>query len=141
MPDFTVIEGGGQGGGGSDSTEDYHAGDARYHFRNLIVEILRALPRGDDQRCRVGQELVAFMEHLSKTTAPLGAIIDPVISDIHKNICRDENSIEHYRLLYSVVRSALQVAAEASCHDNAAHGRCSQREQKLENSIEWFARK
>jgi hypothetical protein len=56
MPDLTVIEGGGQG----QPSPDYEAERAEYAFQTHIIELLRALSRGDDYGSRVGQALLDF---------------------------------------------------------------------------------
>jgi hypothetical protein len=51
---FTVIAGGSRG------REPPGVLQARNHFRQLVVELLRAIARGDDYESRVTRELLEF---------------------------------------------------------------------------------
>jgi hypothetical protein len=80
VPDFTVIEGGGRGRG------DFH--NTRYHLRRLIVELLRALARGNDHDQRIRTELSAFLDEAQTSAAPIDQVIADVISENARRLDR-----------------------------------------------------
>jgi hypothetical protein len=83
MADFTVIEGGGSG------PPENEAVDAGRAFRMMIVEVLRALARGDDPEERIASLLVDFTRHASSMKTPLSSVIADVISELHEEVIRE----------------------------------------------------
>lgn len=106
MPRPTDIDDGGNG--------DHHDEWARRHLLSLIVEILRAVARGDDRQYRVEEQLMRFLERVTQMSAPLHDIIQKTVEAAHdrsvavryNRVCDTENSIR------SIVRAALRLAAE-----------------------------
>jgi hypothetical protein len=127
---FTVIEGGGQ------RPPDRHAGAARYHFQQAIIEILRALARGYDAENRISAHLSEFLRHTAKADASFEAIVGDAIAESNKEI--DHREAGHFSEQESetIVLRALQVAAEAIATDPAAKGRLSRRRSELRSAIE-----
>jgi hypothetical protein len=129
MPDFTVIEGGGRG------PPDYDGPMAVTAFKELAIEILRAMVRGNDSQGRVSRNVAKLFNHLEKTRADPDQLIEEAIKDL--NACIDTDpEFDLSRGLERIVQASLQVAAESCCTDNAAQGRTSKRRQALEARIE-----
>ncbi len=131
---FTVIPGGGR------EREPPGVLQARRHFRQLIVELLRAIARGDDYESRVARELLEFTDHAVASKAPLRTIIDPVLADLQKRIAPEQKDItSHYmRQISDIVFASLQVAAEVGCTDGFAKARLSGRTSALEADIKEY---
>src|SRR5712691_265869 len=113
-------------------------GQARHHLHLLIVEILRAVARGDDLQGRVTRELVAFIECAGKTQTPLPTIVDDVITELHKDIVPQRDVPDYQDEIEDIVLASLRVAAEACCHDPAASARRLQREHILKSRVESY---
>lgn len=111
---------------------------ARQHFMSLIVEIFRAVERGDDRDNRVHEKLVYFCLEVSKSTTPHSEIIRDAIQSAYRSAI-DPYSKEmsnHEMEMRSIIGSALQVAAETMCNDCCARARASRRKEELRVSIE-----
>lgn len=134
MPNFTVIEGGGKGKDDGDSS--FAVAVAQGMVATLIVEILRSIVNGRDDRHRVSRILRDLPEHLAKAAVPLPAIVQPVFADANKFIRDHETDVDLE--IAEVVFAALRVAAEQNADDNAARGRLSKRKDVLRNSIESY---
>jgi hypothetical protein len=78
MANWTVIE----GGGGDPPDRD--AVFARQALRMMIVEVLRALARGNDPELRIVNLLVDFTKHANSMKTPLWSVIAEVISEMNK---------------------------------------------------------
>jgi len=137
-PKLTAIEGGRRGPPGPPD----HGGPTRHHLAKLIIEVLRALPRGDDRRARLWTELDEVCQHfpLIDPTTPIGAITGPVARELHDKIARcgdpvlaGAGELEH------IVFLALRLAAEACAKDPAAEGRASTVRRHLVSAIERFS--
>jgi hypothetical protein len=134
MPEFTVIEGGGQGG---KPREDFKAQLARDGFEILTIELLRALARGDDYGVRVTKALIEFCKRAEAAETPLFEIVDKAISNLHDLAFKaHDRQHDHYRELAEIVQSALKVAAESMAEDAAAKARLSKRRTAMERDIE-----
>jgi hypothetical protein len=98
MPDFRVIQGSGNSQG-SGKKCDADGGWARHHLHSLIIELLRALARGDDAQGRVAGDLEGLLNHLPKTSAQVAKLVDEVIFELHADIVRDrsiaQEGVEH----------------------------------------------
>lgn len=77
MPDFTVIEGGGKG---RQSVEEYLAREA---FGRLVIELLRALARENDNGAQSAHALIDFIEKVRIADVPVLPIIGETISEFH----------------------------------------------------------
>jgi hypothetical protein len=75
----------------------------------LIIELLRALARGDDSAQRVASSLVELFKHLSKTSTPLNILVGAVIADLHRRVVPSPNDPD----VNAIVISSLRVAAAA----------------------------
>jgi hypothetical protein len=136
MPDLRVIKGGGKGPG-SQKPLDYNAEWAENHFIALIMEVLRALARGEDHSRRVLRSLNAFIEKASNTQVPAGDIIQAAISWAHNRaLVSEEVLANHDTELIFLLRASLPVIAESIADDPAAKGRRSKRETALESAFE-----
>lgn len=122
-------------GGGKDAP-DRHSGAARYHFEQLIVEILRALVRGQDGERRIASHLAEFTRHMTETDAGLAVVIDDAITELNGELDHqgEHNVLEQQR--ETIVLRALQVAAETMASDPGAKGRLGSRQRVLDAAIE-----
>jgi hypothetical protein len=75
MPDLKVIQGGGGGGG----RDDFEAQVARQAFERLVVELLRAVARGEDWGGRVSDALVELINLARETKHPLSRVIHEAV--------------------------------------------------------------
>jgi hypothetical protein len=130
MADLTVIEGGGAGR----PPPDGEAESARRALRMMIVELLRALARGDDPELRIASLIVDFTRHASLMKTPLPSVVADVISAMSKEVTRQgprgEADLEH------VVSSALAVAGEICTDDAFAPMRIERKTSHLRLRIE-----
>jgi hypothetical protein len=128
---LTVIEGGGP--------RDPHEDPARYHFRRLIAELLRALPRGDDPGHRIHTELLAFSEHAMALKTPmLPGLIGGVLRDLHKELIWEAVADDYIIERQAIIQTALRVAAETVANDSFAKARCQDREHELRRDIDQY---
>jgi hypothetical protein len=127
---FRVIDGGDRG------PPDRHSRAARYQLEQAIIEILRALVRGDDARQRVSMRLAEFVREIANTETPLETIVSDAIAELHKELDHqgEGHIVEQER--ETIVLRALQVAAEAMATDDAAKGRLGGRQSRLRSAIE-----
>jgi hypothetical protein len=128
MPKFTVIDGPGR------KDHQYHL--ARANLRSLIIEILRALVRGDDNHNRVGAYLVHVNNLLRETATPTDTIVGEVIAEMNEDISRRGSPGDARAGLEDIVLASLPVGAEACATDDFAKGRSSQRRTELRSLIE-----
>jgi hypothetical protein len=130
MSKFTVIAGGGK-------PLDPYESWAREHFRRTVIEILRALARGEDHTGRVLAELNEFLRHVQEM-GPRDQIHQAVDS-VFESMSTDLASViqagraDETR---QVVVNSLRVAAETCAQDDGARARKSRRMSELQASIE-----
>jgi hypothetical protein len=131
MPNLTVIE-------GTQKERDAFAATARQNFTALIIEILRAVERGDDRDCRVHEKLVYFCLEVSKCSTPHSTIIREAVQSAHRSAIDPyfEKMSDHEMEMRFIIGSALQVAAETMCSDPFARARASRRQRELRASID-----
>jgi hypothetical protein len=128
MPDFKVITG--------DGRRDHQYHEARDELRSLIIEILRALARGNDDTNRVSARLIRLYDLLRETEAPTATIVAGVISEMNEDIGRVGSLTDVRAGLEDIVLASLPVGAEACSTDGFARGRSSQRRTELRSLIE-----
>jgi hypothetical protein len=128
MPDFTVIDGGGKGR----PPPDYDADMARQHMNTLIVEILRAVARGNDYENRVGRALIEMYNRMAATSSvPIYEITSGPIAEAHAAI---DSEREGYQMeVAGIVLASLKVARCTS--DGFAKGRKSQAEDRFDSCL------
>jgi hypothetical protein len=84
---FGIIEGGGRG------PPDRSSGNARYHLRQAIIEILRSLVRGYDAEARVANRLTEFHREIVEAKLDPDKVVSDVLfeanKDLDHNIDRD----------------------------------------------------
>jgi hypothetical protein len=131
MAKLTLIEGGGKGGGPTDPGGQ----TTRHVLRQLVIEILRAVARGNDSEGRIATPLRRLIEVAPTAKTPLASIVDDVLQDFAKRITPDR--AEDFG---PIVIQSLRVAAETCCDDSAAQGRMSRREDDLRHAIESYVR-
>jgi hypothetical protein len=134
MPDFEVIEGGGKRRG----PRDFEADMARSRMNTLIIELLRAVARGDDHENRVGRTLIELFKHMSATDAPVYDITSAPIADAHKSISGDRDLDGHQTEIADIVLASLRVAAESCTSDGFSVGRKSHAQTRLGREVEQY---
>lgn len=128
MPDFTVIEGGGQ-------SRDWDSEAAQDHFEEFVVALLRSLA-GGGASYQLTQQFFRFLEHAQKTGVPIGPVLDGAVKNLHE-MAIDAAGVENYETeRKNIVREAMRVAAESMAKDNAARARLSKREEALIRAVE-----
>jgi len=133
MPDFTVIDGGGRGR----PPDDYHRARAADAMRVLIVELLRAIARGNDPQGRVLKGVAELYDRLAETTGH-STIVDGVVAGFHSNLTTGETKHEYRYEIPDIIRAALQLAAEKSSNDEFTNSRTRERREKLHRMIESY---
>jgi hypothetical protein len=131
MPDFTVIDGGGE----KKPKKSYS--DAAYHLEALLIEALRALGRGDDGRLSFAQSLISFYQSVAEAEEPLPEIVHQALSTLYDRAFAPSDRIWEDNMR-SIVRGALASAAELMARDELAVARQSKRRTELISSIETY---
>lgn len=130
MPDFKAIEGGGP--------LDWPTERARDAFGALVIEILRALARGNDPGMKVLEAFNKFATHASEASTPPAVIVDEEMAALYGKALRREHNDTPSDERKRILEDALRVLAESLAEDPAAQGRKSQREDTFIRSIESF---
>lgn len=124
-------------GTGAGAPHDWEAQYAQQALSTLIVELLRALGRGDDDTRRVSTALIDFTQHASKAEVPLGDMVHATIERLHGIALANEGEEDDFEAgTKDILVHALRVAAESMADDNAARGRRSKRFHALNSAIE-----
>lgn len=124
-------------GAGEGAPRDWEAQCAQQTLSMLIIELLRALGRGDDHTRRVTTALIDFTEHASKAEMPLGDMVHAAIAKLHGVALANGADGDDFEAgTRDIVVHALRVAAESMADDNAARGRRSKRFHALNSAIE-----
>ena len=130
MPDFTVIEGGGP--------VDWLSERARVAFGKLVIEMLRALARGDDPGMKVLDAFNKLANKASEATTPAAVIIDEEMASLYVRALHREHDDTPSDERKRILEDALRVVAESLAEDPAAKGRKSKREAAFIQSIESY---
>lgn len=128
MPDFTVIDGGGE-------KRDRDREIAEQHCEDFVLALLRGLA-GSDQSYRTTQNFFRFVEHAQNTQVPIAAVIDDSIGQLRQSAFDLDGAGYYKHDRIAVIEAALRVAIESMAKDNAAKGRLSKRESDLRSCIE-----
>jgi hypothetical protein len=129
MPEFEVIEGGGK-------RRDVEADMARSRMNTLIIELLRAVARGDDRENRVGRTLIDLFKHMSATDAPVYYMTSGPIMDAYESISGGRDPDRYQTEIADIVLASLRVAAETCASDGFSKGRKSQAKTRLGQEVE-----
>lgn len=132
MAKFTVIE-----GDGPRPPHDFDADLAKQHLRRAVIELLRALARGEDYSARFLRELNAFTGYASKTDAHAGNMIHDVITEMHSAVMKDDHSTRRGDVGMIVLES-LKLAAEQSTDDGFTKARVSTQQTRIDRLIESY---
>jgi hypothetical protein len=130
MPDFTVIEGGGDG---HKRIDEVLARKASVRF---VIELLRALGRDADNGYQTTIALIEFIEHAGRTNAPLGHLVATEIEKLHKLAFEREGEPWYENELKAVLEAALRTTVEYLATDGLAKARRSNQIRKLTSAIE-----
>lgn len=128
---FKVIE-----GGGPRPPDDFDMQLAAQSLRTLLIELLRAVARGNDPERRVTVQLIELYKLLGKPGMMVDTVVASLLQDVHSDLKGADNSDEVDREIERIVLASLQLVAEKLCWDDAAQGRTSQRERTLVLRIE-----
>jgi hypothetical protein len=130
MPDFTVIDGGGDRG------IDGFAGQyAVQCLEDLVIEILRNLARDQLSAGRTTRLMIAFSKAAGEFDGPLFEIIAVALGNLNARTFGSEQT-DLDQETQDILRYALRVIAESMATDGAARGRLSQRRNDMRSSIE-----
>ena len=128
MPDFTVIEGGGE-------PKDWERQISQQRFESFVVVLLRSLAAGEGAY-RLTQEFSRFLEHARKTEVPIGPVLDGAVYSLHGQAFDVEDQDDFRADQRRILQAALRVIAESMASDSAARARLSKREDTLTHAIE-----
>jgi hypothetical protein len=143
MPEFRVINGGGKGrgesGGGRDS---FDAERAQQAFARMVVEILRALARGDGNAWPITKHFFEFCDLAAAAETPAGLLIDKAIGELHDEALAarwgGESRGDFEENFRGMLGPALKAAAEAMTSDGFAKARYSTARRALIEAAEHF---
>jgi hypothetical protein len=129
---FKVIE-----GGGRRPPEDFDVQMAAQRLRTLTFELLRAIARGNDPDRRVTRQLIELYKLLGEKGLEIDTVVNSFLGEAHSELTAAERSDrdDPDREVEAILIAGLQVVAEKLCLDDAAQGRVSQRERRLENRL------
>lgn len=128
MPDFTVIEGGGQ-------PREWEREIAQRHFEDFVVVLLRSLASGDGSY-HLTQQFFRLLEHAQESKISIGPALAGAISNLHAMAFATDDLPSYEVERKDINQAALRVIAESMATDNAARARRSKREQSLTQAIE-----
>lgn len=132
MTKFSII----QGGGNRRPPLDPDARPAADHLHQLMVELVRAIVRGDDFGDRVSREFTALFDLVSKSKQPIRPIVQQVVADANRSLTFGPERSENATEMAEIVFAAMRVAAESLDRDEYAKGRRAQRMGELRALIE-----
>jgi hypothetical protein len=134
---FKVIE-----GGGRRPPEDFDVRMAAQMLRTLTTELLRAIARGNDPERRITRRLIELYKLLGEKEIEVDTVVNRFLGEAHSELTFAEVSAPDQPdcEVEAILIASLQVIAEKLCFDDAAQGRTSQRERRLESRLEaWLA--
>src|SRR6185437_7237508 len=123
---------------GGDKDWDLESQVAQQVFEQLIIEVLRAVARGNDRDFRVVDALIAFTQRVDAAKTPLPTIIQKAFASLHERTFSEGESVSREIDLKDIVRASLKFAAETMALDSAARGRRSSRRSDLQTLIEYY---
>jgi hypothetical protein len=132
MTKFSVI----QGGGGYRQPPNPDAEWATEQLNRIVVEMFRAIARGDDYGDRASREFMALFDHVMKTKLQLQPPIHRAAAAAHRDLTQGGERSDHADEMTKVVLAAIRVAAESFDKDEYAKGRRFQRLGELRSAIE-----
>jgi hypothetical protein len=130
MPDFTVIDGGGDRG-----INGFAGQHAVQSFEDLVIEVLRKLARDPHSVGRITQLMFAFTNAAGEFEGPLFEIIAAALGSLNARTFGSAQT-ELDQETQDILRYALRVVAESMATDAAARGRLSQRRNDMRTAIE-----
>jgi hypothetical protein len=128
MPDFTVIE-----GGGDRKRSDRNL--SQQYFEDFVLTLLRALARGEGAH-QLREQFFRFIEHAQKKEIPIGQVFDAAVKNLHQRAFDAEGVPSYEAERKDVTQAAIRVIAESMALDSAARARLSSRVQDLTQAIE-----
>jgi hypothetical protein len=134
MPDFTVIDGGGDRG-----INGFAGQYAVQCLEDLVLEILRNLARDQSSAGRTTRLMLAFSKAAGEFDGPLFEIIAMALGNLNASTFgSDQTDLDQET--QDILRYALRVVAESMAIDSAARGRLSQRRNDMQTAIESWMR-
>jgi hypothetical protein len=112
MPDFTVIDGGGD-------SERWDRELSQQSFADFVVVLLRSLASGDDPY-RVVEQFSRFLEHARRSKVPIGLVFEGAIQDLNARAFPHTDGFLSANERTEIVLAALRVIAERLATDDAA---------------------
>jgi hypothetical protein len=130
MPDFTVIEGGGNPG-------DRERRTSQAYLEDFIVDLLRGVG-GSERSYRCAQHLIQFVSHGTEHSIPLVPVLADAIASLRAQAHDEDEDWGPSHDRWRIVEAALRYAAESMAVDPAAKGRRSQRLSDLDSAASNF---
>jgi hypothetical protein len=130
MPDFTVIDGGGDRG-----INGFAGQHAVQSFEDLVIEVLRKLARDPHSVGRITQLMFAFTNAAGEFEGPLFEIIAAALGSLNARTFGSAQT-ELDQETQDILRYALRVVAESMATDGAASARLSRRKTEMRAAIE-----
>jgi hypothetical protein len=119
---------------GNSERHDLTCGAASDSFRRLAIELLRALPRGNDNEDRVYDALAQLSQYTTATIS-LRDVIASSLQEIHRKAFPDNRFEGKYS---AIIKDSLQLAAESLARDPNHANRKASRGAALAETIEQY---
>jgi hypothetical protein len=114
---------------------NFHDSLAAHAFRQLTVEILRAIARGDDLSGRIADNLADLAKHMSATDTPFNTIVNGAVAQLHQKLSSKDPSVPE---LERIMLASLEMAAETCADDGFTKARAGKRQDTLIATIEGY---
>lgn len=136
MPDFTVVEGGGNGS--RPDLRDKYRANARRAFRRLVVEMLRALARGSDSEDRVMSAMKEFITNASDGELQTSTIVEEAIGMLSTAAFEADEDDDPSKERKAILETGLRVIVESLAEDPAAAGREQKRIRDFRRAVDEY---
>jgi hypothetical protein len=128
MPDFTVIDGGGQ-------KRDWDRELGEQLFRDFAVALTRGL--GGGNLFPTTGKFLAFLEHMQQTGLAVGPVIDAAMRELSEDAFRIDGGRQDYEMERDELRlAAWRSAVEHMTHDGLARARQSKRDSEMASAVD-----
>jgi hypothetical protein len=130
MPDFTVIDGGGDRGRADREL-------SQQYFEDFVVALLRSLASGE-HTYRITEQFFRFLEHAQESSVPIGQVFQVAIRDLNDRAIPFPDGFLRVEEKTEILLAALRVIAERASTDSLARARLSRRDHELQGAIERY---
>jgi hypothetical protein len=128
MPDFTVIEGGGE-------PTRWEQELSQQYLEDFVITLLRTLG-GGGSAYRVREQFFRFLEHARENELEIGPIFDGAVRDLNARAFNTEARTDRDAEYKEITQASLSVIAEKMATDGLARARLSKQQVNLRYAVE-----